>query len=162
MLLNVDRERVFGKFRYTPAPSKSNPEKIKIDPKWVRANITSVKILVHGTEIVAWFHKLVAQHAVDLFATWNAYENLAPLVRTFNGSYAPRFIRGSEAKNLSAHSYGSAFDINARWNRLGKEPAPVGSPGSVIPLVEIAEEKGWVWGGRWRRPDGMHFEWGRC
>jgi len=24
----------------------------------------------------------------------------------------------------------------------------------------VAEEMGFTWGGRWSRPDGMHFQWG--
>ena len=60
---------------------------------------------------------------------------------------------------LSSHAFGTAFDINARDNRIGATPALRGSRGSVRALVPLANAHGFYWGGHFEdRPDGMHFE----
>ena len=85
-------------------------------------------------------------------------EGLLEGVLSFDGAYNPRFMRGSR-EVLSAHAFGVAFDINARWNRVGTIPEPAGEKGSVRELVALANEFGFFWGGHFkRRPDGMHFE----
>ena len=59
----------------------------------------------------------------------------------------------------NAYAFGSAFDINTKWNKLGRVPALAGEEGSVRELVSIANEHGFFWGGHFNgRPDGMHFE----
>ena len=76
---------------------------------------------------------------------------LWPEVRTFDGCFAYRPQRGSAGK-LSLHAWGAAIDLNASTN-------PLGVVGDMHPgVVEAFEEQGFVWGGRWRRPDGMHFQ----
>ena len=80
-----------------------------------------------------------------------------PDVVTWNGSYSPRFVRGSQA-TLSAHSWASAFDINAQYNPLGRPGTPLGKTGSVMRLIPAAEKLGFFHGGAFRRPDFMHFE----
>lgn len=71
-------------------------------------------------------------------------------VVTFDGGYTWRSQRGSD--RLSMHSYGGALDFNAATNRLG-------TAGDMNPrIVEVFENFGWDWGGRWRRPDPMHFQ----
>jgi hypothetical protein len=70
-----------------------------------------------------------------------------------------RFVRGRAAQGiLSNHAFGSAFDINYDWNKLGAVPALAGQKGSVRELVSIAQENGFYWGGHFERLDGMHFE----
>ena len=53
----------------------------------------------------------------------------------------PRFVRGSTT-SLSNHAFGSAFDINVPFNRLGARPALVGQKGSVRRLVKTAHRHG--------------------
>jgi hypothetical protein len=69
----------------------------------------------------------------------------------------PRFIRGSRT-TLSNHAFGTAFDINCDFNRLGHTPALMGERGCVREMVRIAHENGFYWGGHFTRLDGMHFE----
>jgi hypothetical protein len=77
-------------------------------------------------------------------------ENLWGKLVTFDGSYAWRPSRGSQ--KLSTHSWGIALDLNAGTN-------PLGSEGDMDPrIVDVFENKGWEWGGRWSRPDPMHFQ----
>jgi hypothetical protein len=71
-------------------------------------------------------------------------------IATFDGGYAWRPMRGSS--KLSMHSYGGAVDFNAATNQLGEV-------GDMHPgVVEVFEGHLWEWGGRWRRPDPMHFQ----
>jgi hypothetical protein len=78
-------------------------------------------------------------------------------VLTWDGSFVPRFIRGSRT-TLSNHAFGTAFDINCGYNRLGTIPALLGNKGYVRELVELANEHGFYWGGHFASPrsDGMH------
>jgi peptidoglycan hydrolase-like protein with peptidoglycan-binding domain len=159
------RERLFGAFSYEPAPTSDNPERIKILDDWENENIQMVTlpqlkgIPVYGTPSSGRlrFHKKAVE---QLKALWAAWEEAGVLhhVLTYEGSYNPRFIRGSR-ETLSNNAYGSAFDINYQWNRLGAVPALEGQEGSVRELVDIANEHGFFWGGHFQgRPDGMHFE----
>jgi len=157
------REATFGKFSYESAPTSSNPERIRITDGWVQQSITKVRIPQLSRVQYApsrreiYFHKNAAEQMQSMFAEWEA-RGLLPFVKTWSGSFVPRFIRGSRT-TLSNHAYGTAFDINVPWNMLGHMPALMGETGTVRPLVKIAEEHGFFWGGRYRRrKDGMHFE----
>lgn len=150
----AQRLKIFGSFEYAAAPTKGNPEAIEIDKDWVKQNIVTVQLPVFGKRR---FHRLAAPRVVALFERWeNA--GLLDYIDTFNGSFVPRFKRGS-TESLSNHSWGSAFDINAMTNPLGAIPPSLGASGSVRNLVPIANEMGFYWGGHFgSRPDGMHFE----
>jgi hypothetical protein len=153
------REALFGKFNVVPAGLPGNLEAIKIDSKWYNENIEHVLLPTMGgrTNYRVEFHKAGAARLRALFDEW-AQDGLLDRVRTWDGSYAPRFIRGSKTV-LSAHAWGSAFDINARWNPLGCIPALMGKLGCVRELVARANELGFYWGGHFPgRKDGMHFE----
>ena len=73
-------------------------------------------------------------------------------IETFDGGYTWRAQRGSG--KLSMHAYGGAVDFNAAENGLGMKPMMHSS------VVDVFEGHGWAWGGRWKRPDGMHFQYG--
>jgi hypothetical protein len=65
-------------------------------------------------------------------------------------SYANRDIRGGDTK--SYHAFGLAIDVNALAN-------PLGTAGDMpMEVVEEWEREGGAWGGRFSRPDPMHFE----
>jgi hypothetical protein len=72
-------------------------------------------------------------------------------LKTWDGCFNIRKQRGSLSK-LSLHSWGIAIDVNAAWNRLGKQPTL--SQG----FVKCFTDNGFTWGGNWKRLDGMHFE----
>lgn len=160
---NVARSQVFGGFSFVPAPTPGNPEGIRITDGWDKMNIAMVHIpqlkgvIGAPADCRVPLHKLAAEPARALFERWEK-AGLLPLVKSWAGSWAPRFIRGSNT-SLSNHAYGSAFDINAAWNGLGVVPALAGRTGSVRELVPIATELGFYWGGFFSgRQDGMHFE----
>lgn len=156
---NAQRARRFGRFEYVAAPTARNREAITILGNWRRENITRVRVEgVPGNKGV-WLHRSVADSFRDLWGTWEA-EGLLSHVLTWNGSYVPRFVRGS-TKTLSNHAWGTAFDLNARYNRIRHVPSQRGDTGSVRELVESANAAGWYWGGHFSRKDGMHFEYGK-
>ena len=153
---------VFGKFSYVANPLRHNEEHITVTDNWVEENIVSVNIpqlasVKDGSTIVA-FHKKAKDQLQKLWNDWES-AGLIHLVKTWNGSYDPRFRRGSSTI-LSNHAFGSAFDINAKWNELGEIPALVGEKGCVRELVQIANDNGFYWGGHFPIDflDGMHFE----
>ncbi len=158
------RLKVFGQFSYIPAPSKFNPEGIKITDNWQKDNIVLVKVpqLVGVSGAPAdgsvSIHKKCAKQLLSVFQAWED-AGLKNRVLSWAGAWAPRYIRGSRT-TLSNHAWASAFDINAPWNGLGTVPALVGQKGSVRELVMIAYENGWDWGGWFGngRQDGMHFQ----
>jgi len=70
----------------------------------------------------------------------------------YGGCFVPRVVRGGSS--LSHHSWGSAIDVNVSTNPLGARPH------QDPRLVRAFAQAGFVWGGRFLRPDGMHFEYG--
>lgn len=155
---NGARARRFGRFQYEPRPTKNNPEGIKILGSWKRDNIVraSPSYVIPGNKGV-WLHKDVADSFAELWAHWGDEGLIDAHIITWNGSWVPRFSRGS-SRFLSNHAWGTAFDINVAYNRLGRIPARRGAKGSVRRLVPIANKHGWYWGGHFKRRDGMHFE----
>jgi hypothetical protein len=75
------------------------------------------------------------------------------------GTYNCRKIQGTSRRSM--HSYGAAIDINTKfsdyWLWSGGEGA---AWRNKIPMeiVEIFERHGFIWGGKWRHFDTMHFE----
>ncbi len=73
------------------------------------------------------------------------------------GTFKWRKIAGTN--RLSVHSFGAAIDINVkysaywRWSKNGKYQNRI-----PLPIVKIFEKHGFIWGGKWRHFDTMHFE----
>jgi hypothetical protein len=67
----------------------------------------------------------------------------------FGGCWSPRTTSGA---TLSSHAWGIAVDLNVSGNHLGADPT---MPREVI---DVMAAHGFVWGGDWLVPDGMHFE----
>lgn len=159
LVSNAERQRVFGKMEYVSDPQPKNPESIKITNNWAKENIVKISVRqlipIKGTDTV-YFHKKGANQLIRLFEDWEK-AGLMNHVLTWGGTYLPRFVRGSRT-SLSNHAYGTAFDINIEWNKLGVVPALAGKKGSVRELVELAHHHGFYWGGHFSRRDGMHFE----
>jgi hypothetical protein len=161
-LTSAQRDKLFGPLRYQPAPSAANPEGIRILGSWVADNIETVKLpWIKGlpgapSNCIVSVHRLAKAPLVALFEAWER-DGLLLLVMAWSGLWVPRFVRGRPGV-LSAHAYGTAFDINAPWLPLGKPP-PLDKHGTTVPLVARARELGWYWGGDFSsRPDPMHFE----
>jgi D-alanyl-D-alanine carboxypeptidase len=80
---------------------------------------------------------------------------LEDTITSFSGCYAPRHINRIRSLGLSHHSWGIALDINVPQNLYGAEPT------QDAEMVDVFEEWGFIWGGDFIVPDGMHFEYHR-
>lgn len=158
-LTALERQRIWGEIRAVPEGNRSD---VQIVNDWQKKHLVRVTVPqlvgIRGAPkggAIFWHRKAVGQ----LFAFWSDVERerVLPLVLTWAGSWAPRFVRGS-VTTLSSHAHATAFDINAQWNGLGVAPAERGMHGSVVDLVPIAHRHGFYWGGHFSRPDGMHFQ----
>lgn len=160
-LSSSQADALFGKFAYVAAPTSDNPEAIRITDGWDKRNIVMVEIPqlvkagVHATGRAS-MHRLVVPQTLALWQAWEDAD-LLHHIRSWEGMWVARFIRGSRT-SLSNHAKGSAFDVNAATNGLGRTPAAVGKLGSVRELVPLAVHFGFYWGGWFSRSDGMHFE----
>lgn len=181
---NATRNRDFGCFQFMQRPLANRPDREAIvirgscdgaTPDWVAANIVTVPIpqlrFASGFNGNIRCHAKAAPMLTRLFAHWEK-DDLLHLVRSYEGCFVPRYIRGkalpgdnghgnklsTDTPNLSNHSFGSAFDINFPDNQLGTTPALCGQRGSVRELVASANAIGIYWGGHFDRLDGMHFE----
>lgn len=118
------------------------------DPNWQKQNLTTIQPVPGQSWQVykpaaAAFQGLIG----DLVA-----EGYQP---HSSGGFNYRTIRGSD--KLSQHAFGNAIDINADTN-------PMLTPGAKVVTDlpantgELAKKWGLEWGGTWKRPDAMHFE----
>ncbi len=90
-------------------------------------------------------------------------EKLPPSMTRFlvpvGGTHHCRKVGGSARRSM--HAYGAAIDLAVRhadyWVWAGGEDAPYRNR---IPweIVEAFERHGFIWGGKWRHFDTMHFE----
>lgn len=164
------REATFGRFDYTETPTASEPDGITITGGWAQANIGIVEIpQLNGVPFgwggkskgKVWFYRRAHKQLQDLFRDWETAGALK-CIETFDGAWNARFMRKRPhtRENLSNHAWGTALDLNASWNGLGKTPALHGTKGCVYELVRIANDNGFYWGGHFGAPraDGMHFE----
>jgi hypothetical protein len=116
-------------------------------------------------------HRLAADPILALFRQWEQ-RDLMHLVISFAGGYVARYKKGKSpgderqdvqqsaaVDELSNHSFGTAFDVNAPDNPFSARPALEPNRGALRELVSIANDLGFYWGGHFNRSqDGMHFE----
>lgn len=145
----VQLKILFGEFaaRLTPG----SPGYLTLDPAWVRDHIATehVPLLGNVTCNVALFpqirgaiHEIVAK-------------GLSDTITSYSGCYAHRMVNRVPTAGISHHTWGAALDINVPQN-------PYGAPPHQNPrMVAIFERWGFIWGGTFVRPDGMHFEYRR-
>lgn len=138
----------------------------RADPVWMKANLVRVKppyrmkwswagevatITVHRRCAESLLRALegIARHYGSQAAIERARMHLC------GGAFNFRLMRGGS--NLSVHSWGAAIDLDPERNGLGRRYAE--SLGMMpMAVVEIFAGEGWEWGGRWSRPDAMHFQ----
>ena len=145
----VEMKRLMGEFAASPRQDGTLAQ----DPAWVRDTIVEAEVPILGR--VRCNRHLLPQLRGALAEV--VERGLSHLVdpADYGGCHFARFIGWDPAAPISRHAWGAAIDINVSTNRLGDPPR-------MDPrVVEIFERWGFVWGGRWSRPDPMHFELGR-
>jgi hypothetical protein len=145
----VVMKQVFGEF--AAAPRTDDPAFFTVPDEWRRANIVTAPVPILGD---------VTCHRALFPALRGALRELVArgldgLVSTYSGCYAPRTVARSDTAPPSQHAYGAAIDIDAPANAYG-DTTPAMDPR----VVEVFERWGFIWGGRFLIPDGMHFEYG--
>lgn len=84
-------------------------------------------------------------------------KGLGSVLKTFDGCFNIRVVRGSTS--MSTHAYGLGFDINASLNPLA---GTHGDFSKHLDVVDCFKRQGFDWGGDWSgRKDQMHlsFAW---
>lgn len=136
------------------------------DSTWVTENIT--RIVPPYPMFWSWNKEPVRTIALHKKCAKAFEESLTEVGRKYDakqreilhldqcgGGYTFRTMRGGE--RLSVHAYGAALDIAPAVNWLGRHWAE-GLGMMPIKVVEIFAARGLRWGGKWQRPDAMHFE----
>lgn len=131
---------------------KTNLKTVTWCPKLVNQKIQFSKIngANHALEKVS--------NELDQHPEWK--KHLTNIGGTFNW----RFISGTT--RVSAHSFGITIDINTAYSNYWQwdcgcknENTSLGYKNRIpMGIVEIFEKHGFIWGGRWKHYDTMHFE----
>ena len=123
--------------------------RINIAPEWQNANITRVQL--HNGKRVK-LHKAVADGFAKAFQEASEKSGYNPSsVQT----QVTRHILWDPSKPLSNHTYGTAVDFDPADNPYGKRS---GELRDFPEFINIMNCYGWLWGGDWKTPDDMHFE----
>lgn len=138
------------------------------DAAWESANL--VRITPPYRLVLAWdtkralstilVHKKCADSLLRVLTAIKAHYKTqeaidAARMHLFGGVYNFRLMRGGSS--LSIHSWGAAIDLDPERNGLGvKYNAAKGM--MPAPVIAAFEAEGWTWGGKWSRPDAMHFQ----
>jgi hypothetical protein len=142
----------------------------KPSARWERRNLETIK--VPYALALSWdtsqqvrsitCHSKVARSLLTIFD--RIWEDLcgrdyarviARRAHLYGGCYNFRPKRG--LASLSTHAWGAAIDLDPEKNGLGKKwKSEIGMMDPDI--VKVFEAEGWTWGGKWSRPDAMHFQ----
>ncbi len=153
-LRDADLRLAFGDIRHT----EKEGGRVRLEDAWIEANLQSMDVDVLGQKITV--HTKAVEPFRRVFAAIEE-AGLGDRILTFDGTWVARHKGWNRERNLSAHAWGVAIDLNARWNGYGVRPAPRGEHGSLIELVPHFAAEGFAWGGHFRPSkylDGMHFE----
>lgn len=142
------RDHWYGPIRYVPAPTPYNAEGVTITNDFKAQNIVTREFPIIG---LASIHRLAAPSLEKALREIKA-KGWAHKIRSFEGGFYPRYVRGSTT-NLSSHSYGTSIDVNAGTNPQGGASTP-----DQDDIAPIFERNGWYWGKRFSFTDPMHFE----
>ncbi|HJX06562.1 MAG TPA: M15 family metallopeptidase [Actinomycetota bacterium] len=139
---------VFGEF--AAYPQSADPAYLTVDPAWYEAHIVTRSVPILGP--VTCNRRLFPMLIGALTDVQTA--GLGNELHVYSGCYAARTVARSPTAPPSQHAYGAAIDINAPENPYGAQP-------TMDPrIVRIFRRWGFLWGGTFLTPDGMHFEYG--
>lgn len=133
---------------------------VTVPTAWRQARLVKIEV-IPGRNVT------VHRAAAPVFQEWLRRARLIgadSCILTVDGGYNARLKRGAKVPateaGLSRHARGTAIDLNARFNPMGKPSVGPDEPGCLLPLVRLAYELDIVWGGDWAGSscDPMHFE----
>jgi D-alanyl-D-alanine carboxypeptidase-like protein len=139
-------QKAIGSFKFTANPDGT----IRQDSKWINAHLVGARMPIIG--FVRCHKVMIPQLRMALEEIQSA--GLSNLIKPGQTGrcYQPRFVAKDPTHQLSKHAWGLAIDLNVYDNPEGSKP-------KMDPrIVAIFEKWGFRWGGRWTKPDGMHFE----
>ncbi len=131
-------------------------DSLSMHPTWKATNLTDGPVLLNDiVRVEARCHVKVVDDLKRAFAEVAA-AGLGGAIEvnnanTYGGCFNARYSRSSGF--LSRHAYAMAFDTNTQSNCVGCRPV------MNCDVVRIFRKHGFAWGGNFRQPDGMHFEW---
>ncbi|CZE48466.1 M15 family metallopeptidase [Campylobacter geochelonis] len=134
----------------------SSEEEVKanlVDVVWLK-NSLNLKLKFNSKNGAAAALSKVSDELDELVS--KDLSNLA-FLQDIGGTFKWRKI--AKTNRPSAHSYGIAIDINAaksnywQWDKKFKFTNQI-----PLAIVKIFEKHGFIWGGRWKHYDTMHFE----
>ena len=142
-------KEIYGK---TTQEVKANLTTVTWCPKLVNKKIQFSKI--NGANLA--LEKV--SNELDQHSEWKKY------LTNIGGTFNWRFISGTT--RLSSHSFGITIDINTAYSNYWQwdcgcknEDAVLGYKNKIpMGIVAIFEKHGFIWGGRWKHYDTMHFE----
>jgi D-alanyl-D-alanine carboxypeptidase-like protein len=142
-------KELFGEF--AAKPRASQPGFLTLDPGWVRTHIATEQVPLLGSVTcnVAMFPQI--RGAIAEIRELG----LQDTITSYSGCFSPRHINRIPTAGLSHHSWGIALDINVPMNYFGDPP------NQDPDMVAVFERWGFIWGGDFIQPDGMHFEYRR-
>jgi peptidoglycan LD-endopeptidase CwlK len=137
-------------FRKLYGANKEEVEKNLKELEWMPSHTDS--ILLFNTKNGAWDSLKRVSEELDKLD-----ESLLNYVTVTAGTYCWRTIKDTE--RLSAHSFGIAIDINVKYSSYWKWDETYQYKNQIpYEIVEIFEQNGFIWGGKWYHYDTMHFE----
>lgn len=151
-----------GRLRYTPlfeeiyGASKKEVESNLVSVHWAPCNCNVRFSKVNGAA------KALEQVGLEI-----KQAGLSDYVQKSLGTFNWRIIAGT--KRLSMHSFGIAIDFELpnklgrywRWDKNHKTngfPVAIISDEKLNRVVDIFEQHGFIWGGKWWHYDSIHFE----
>jgi hypothetical protein len=149
-LTGADARNAFEPFSYISIGDGM----IQIERDWVSRNIVSAQVPIFTGNVIC--HRLLIPQlrgALNEIVAQGLDHLIDPT--QYGGCWVPRHILFNPSRALSMHAWGLAIDFNVRGNEYGNR-----NPQMDPRIVEIFERWGFVWGGHWSTPDGMHFELG--
>lgn len=160
----------------TAIPVNHDPGRIRNEAFFKKMyGATKAEVNTHLTEII-WCPKTVGQkirvtkiNGVDkalkrISEELDRHPELSKYVKNSGGTFNWRYISGTH--RLSGHSFGMSIDINVKfsnywqWDSKSTDESATISYKNSIPqlIVDIFENNGFIWGGKWYHYDTMHFE----
>lgn len=128
-------------------------------PKWITSNIKALPKRIYCNKqiqipLLVSFYNIIDRNLESEVISWDGCFSIRPK-RGYSRAVKKALAAGNiklAMSYMSFHSWGCAIDINALRNPLNHKPK------MSKELVACFEDSGFIWGGNWSRPDGMHFQ----